>query len=236
MRQTVRIILSALVVSIPAAAQAQATQPPGPSAIVTRGSATLKRAPDVAWVAIASETRAATPAEAQRLAAEAMTAVQSALAKAGLAADAIKTTGYSLRPDTEWINNRPRIRGYIARNQIDVRVDVLDRLGAVLDAAGSSGASSIAGLRFDLKNRDTVEREALRLAVEDGMARAQAIAAGARVTLGAILRIEDQVEIIRPPMPYLGRTAMESAAAPETPISPGEIEIDARVTVSVAIK
>ena len=70
-------------------------------------------------------------------------------------------------------------RGYIARNQIDVRVDDLDRLGPAIDAAGASGATSMAGLRFDLKDRAGAEREALRLAVEDAMARAKAIAAGA---------------------------------------------------------
>ena len=113
----------------------------------------LKRVPDQAWVQIAAETRAQTPAEAQRLAAEAMTSVQAALKKAGIAADAMKTTGYSLQPDIDWSGGRSRVRGYIARNQIEVRVDALDQFGAVIDAAGSSGATSMAGLRFDLKDR-----------------------------------------------------------------------------------
>ena len=90
------------------------------------------------------------------------------------------------------------MRGYIVRNQIEVRVDDLDKLGAVIDAAGASGATSIAGLRFDLKDRAVVERDALRLAVEDAMARARAIAAGAKATLGPILRIEEQGEMHEP--------------------------------------
>ena len=86
-----RLILMLLVLAIPSAAVAQG--PPAPPSIVTRGQATLKRVPDQAWVQIAAETRATTPAEAQRLAAEAMTSVQAALKKAGVAADAMKTTG-----------------------------------------------------------------------------------------------------------------------------------------------
>jgi uncharacterized protein YggE len=35
-------------------------------------------------------------------------------------------------------------------------VDDLQKLGAVLDAAGGSGATSMSGLRFDLKERDAV--------------------------------------------------------------------------------
>src|SRR5207344_2616783 len=80
------------------ASPAFAQDPPSPPVIVTHGEATIKRAPDQAWVAIAAETRATGAAEAQRTAAEAMKAVQAALAKTGLPADAIRTTGYSLQP------------------------------------------------------------------------------------------------------------------------------------------
>ncbi len=146
-----RSILMLLVLASPSAAVAQGA--PAPPSIVTRGQATLKRVPDQAWVQIAAETRAQMPAEAQRLAAEAMTSVQATLKKAGIAADAMKTSGYSLQPDIDWSGGRSRVRGYIARNQIEVRVDALDRIGAVIDAAGSSGATSMAGLRFDLKDR-----------------------------------------------------------------------------------
>jgi hypothetical protein len=193
----------------------------------------LKRVPDQAWVQIAAETRATTSAEAQRLAAEAMTSVQSALVKAGIAADAMKTTGYSLQPDLEWSGGRSRVRGYIARNQIEIRVDALDRLGVVLDAAGSSGATSMSGLRFDLKDRAGAEREALGLAVQDAMGRARAIAAGAGATLGPIIRIDEQGEMPQP-VPYMSMRA-EAAPPAQTPISPGEIEIRVSVTLTVAI-
>lgn len=207
--------------------------PPSPPVIVTHGEATIKRAPDQAWVGIAAETRASAPAEAQRTAAEAMKSVQSALAKAGLPADAIRTTGYSLQPDMEYVNGRGRVKGYIVRNQIEVRVDDLQKLSGVIDAAGGSGATSMSGLRFDLKDRAAAEREALTLAVRDAMARARALASGAQISLGGILRIEDAGEV-RQPVPYMAMR-VESAAPAQTPVSPGEIEIRSQVTVSVRI-
>jgi uncharacterized protein len=230
------IFVPLLALLAPAPVRAQ-TGPNSPTpSIVTRGEATIKRAPDQAWVSIAAETRAQTPAEAQRLAADAMTSVQAALRKAGLPNDAIRTTGYSLRPDMEYENGRGRVRGYIARNQIEARVDALERLGAVLDAAGGSGATSLAGLRFDLKERRDAEREALKLAVEDAMGRAKAIAAGAGASVGPILRID---EFAREPQPmYREAVAMmdRSAAQAPTPVSPGELEITAQVTLTVAIR
>jgi uncharacterized protein YggE len=234
MRSVAGLLVALSFAATPAVAQAQ-QPPPGPPVIVTHGEAKLKRAPDQAWVNIAAETRATAPSEAQRLAAEAMKSVQSSLAKAGLAPDAIRTTGYSLQPDNEYVNGRARLRGYIVRNQIEVRVDDLQKLGAVLDAAGTSGATSMAGLRFDLKDRAAAEREAMTLAVRDAMARARALAAGASVTLGPIIRIDESGDMRPPPAPMYSMARAAEGAATQTPISPGEIEITANVTLTVRI-
>jgi hypothetical protein len=213
---------------------AQGGLPPNPPVIVTRGEATVKRAPDQAWVSISAEARAAVPADAQRTAAEAMTSVRTALGKAGVSGNAIRTTSYALQPDMEYVNGRSRVRGYIARNQIEVRVDDLQKLGGVLDAAGSSGSTSMAGLRFDLKDRKAVEEQALTLAVQDAMSRAKAIAAGAGATLGTIVRIDEQGGDSPVPGPYMAMRA--DAAQVATPISPGEVEIRSQVTLTIIIK
>jgi uncharacterized protein YggE len=207
---------------------------------VTQGEATLKRAPDRAWLTVATETRDVKAAEARRRNAEAMTAVQAALKGAGVAADAIRTTGYSLSPEFDWNDGRSILRGYVVRNQIEVRIDNLDRLSDVLDAVNSSRsvAISIVGPRFDLKDERAVQNEALRAAVESAMARAQAIAAGAKRSVGSILRIEEHNVggIPRPPMPMTMRVQTGMAAEASTPITPGEIEIRVQVTLTVEIK
>ena len=232
-RRVMLAVFAVLAAIVAAPAWAQQVQPP--EAIVTRGEASVKRAPDQAWVSIAAESRASTSTEAQRLAAEAMKAVDSALSRAGLPESAIRTTGYSLQPDMEYVNGRGRVRGYIARNQVEARVDDLKKLGAVLDAAGSAGATSMAGLRFDIRDRETVERDALRLAVQDAMARAKSIASGAGATLGPIIRIEEQREE-RPIQPMYRTTMAMAEAQTQTPINPGELEIRAQVMLTVAIR
>jgi uncharacterized protein YggE len=92
-------------------------------------------------------------------------------------------------------------------------------------------------MRFDLKKRDDAEREALRLAVEDGMVRAAAIARGAKRDLGNIVRIEEQRAFDGPIRPMMRMAAGNPAAveAP-TPVTPGDVEIHAAVTLTVAIK
>jgi uncharacterized protein len=95
----------------------------------------------------------------------------------------------------------------------------------------------IHGLRFDLKNRSALEREALQRAVADGLARAEAAASGARRSVDRVVRIEE-AGVKGGPLPPQPMMAMRATveAAPPTPVAAGEIEIRAQVNVTVAIK
>ncbi len=148
--------------------------------VVATGEAVVKRAPDRAFMSIAAESRARTSREAQRSNAEAMTAVLAKLKAAGLAGDAIQTTGYDIQPEFDYGNGKQTLRGYVARNSIEVRVDDLPKLGDILDIAVGAGATSVAGVRFDLKDRSGAEREALQLAVEDASTPCRGCCSGCR--------------------------------------------------------
>jgi uncharacterized protein YggE len=229
------MLLTGLMIVMCSASSAYAQVAPEPPSIVTQGDATVRHAADVAWVQIAAETRAPKPEDARRMAAQAMTSVMTAIRRS-VPSDAIKTSGFSLQPDMEFPpNERARVRGYIARNQVEVRVDDLEKLPAVLDASVAGGATSIAGLRFDLKKRDEAEREALGLAVEDAMARAAAIARGARRELGAIIRINEQ-RMFPQPMMRMASGMAQDMAANSTPITPGEVEIRSQVMLTIGIR
>jgi uncharacterized protein YggE len=211
------------------------TEPPGHlPVVVTTGEARIRRAPDRAFVVVAVESQAKTPQLAQQQNAKAMTAVLERLKTAGVPAEAIRTRAYELRPEFDYVDGRQVLRGYMARNAVEVRVDPLERLGEILDVAVGSGATSISEVRFDLKDREAVEREALRRAVADARARADVAAAAAGRTIEGIVRIEDQQVADRPPMPMM---AMRSQAAEtEVPIAPGEIEITATVRVTASMR
>jgi uncharacterized protein YggE len=205
--------------------------------VVAQGEATVKRAPDQAWLTVATETREVKAEDARRKSAEGMTAVQAALRRAGVPADAIRTTSYYLTPEMDWNNGRGTVKGYLVRNQIDVRVDNLDRLGEVIDAANATktAALTISGPRFALKDQQAAETEALRLAVEAAMTRAQAMASGAKRSLGEIVRIEEPGASRAPsPQPLMRMTAAAEPA--QTPITPGDIEVRVEVTVTVALR
>ena len=218
-------------------AQAQTVPTADQPVIVAQGEALLMLPPDRAYVTIAAEGHAQKSPDAQRQAAAAMTSVQGALKALGLAGEMIRTTAYNVQPQYDYANNRQTFREYLARNVVEVRVDDLSKLADVIDAAGTSGATSVSGLRFDLKNRSAAELDALRRAVRDASARAAAIAEGANKTLGPIVRMQEQRSSSPSPVFQMGQGAGGGGGrGGGTPIEPGEIQVRATVTLTVAIK
>ena len=234
MNRAIVLLVSVLFTASPASAQ----DAPDVPVIVTTGQAEVKMAPDRAWVSINAESRSKDPKQAQRLNAAAMSVVMEKLKGMKLAGDAIRTTAYDLHPEFDYANGRQTLRGYVARNAIEVRLDDITQVGDVLSAAVGSGATTVGGLRFGLRDRDAAEREALRLAVGDARARADAAASGAGVQIVRVQRIEEQRGGgPEPPRPMMRQMAMESTAAdPAPPITPGTIEIRSIVTMTVAVK
>jgi uncharacterized protein YggE len=116
-------------------------------------------------------------------------------------------------------------------------VDAIDRVGELLEIAAGAGATALGGIRFDLKDQAKLEREALRLAVLDARAKADAAAAGAGRSVATIMRVEEQgVEV--PPMPVrmMRQAAQANAVDVTPPISAGQMEIRARATVTAVLK
>ena len=233
-----KLTLAALVFLVAAVLPVSAQpQNPFPAVIVTAGEAVVKRAPDRAWVTVGAESRARTAPEAQRLNTDAMTAVIERIKAAGIPADAIRTTGYNLQPEFDYANGKQTLRGYVARNQVQVRVDAMAKTGDVITAVVASGATTVSGVRFDLKERDTAEREALRLAVQDARRRADYAATGAGVAIERVIRVEEQRDmgdVIRPMR--MDMAMMKAEAGQAVPLEAGEIEIRSRVTLTVAIR
>lgn len=233
------LLLAAPVPGVQTAAFAQgssaATPVDVPNVIVTSGEGMITVAPDRAYVSISAETRAKLPKMAQQQNAQAMTAVQERLKAAGISGDAVRTLALDLQPEFDYNDGKQTLRGYVARNTIEVRVDEIGKVGEVVDAAVSSGATSVSNIRFDLKDRQAVQQKALAEAVTDARARADALAKAAGVTINRIMRIEDQSEQQMPPPRPMAQFRMAAADAAATPVAPGQLEIRARIVLTVRV-
>jgi uncharacterized protein YggE len=222
-----------LLLSAAAAAQDLASTRP---VVVTSGEGVLQRAPDRAFVTLAVEARAKSPRDAQRQNADAMAEVLKRLTDTRVPKDSIRTLGYGLEQEFDFVQGRRAARGFVARNAVEVRVDDVARVGEVVDTVVQGGATTVSGIRFDVQDRAAIEREALRLAVADARARAEAAASGAGRTIDLIIRIEDARESRTLPPRPMAAMAVRTEAAQETPIEPGVIEVRARVTLTASLK
>jgi uncharacterized protein YggE len=215
---------------------AQQSPPPGPPVIVTTGEGVVKQAPDRAWVSIAAESRARTAQEAQRMNTDAMSAVIDKIKASGIPADAIQTTAYNLQPEFDYANGKQTLRGYVARNQVEVRIDTLAKTGDIIAAAVGTGATNVSGIRFDVKDREGLEREALRMAVRDARRRADAAASGAGVAIDRVMRIEEQRDMPDMPRPTPVMAMRAEMAQTAVPVEAGQVEVRSRVTLTASIK
>jgi hypothetical protein len=205
------------------------------SLIVATGEGVLQRPPDVAFVTLELETTADNPRDAQRQNTDLLAAVRRRLTVSRVPQDALKIIGLVLQQEFENVAGRqvPRRGRYVARTTIEIRVDDVARAGDIAEAMMVAGANSLKGVRFDLQDRAAVEREALRIAVENAYARAGAAAAGANRTLDRIVRIEEspsEAVIARPTV------LVRVEGAPTGNIEAGVLEIRAHVTLTATVR
>jgi uncharacterized protein YggE len=219
-------ILLSLLWLVPSAAGAQqAPTAPTEPVVVVIGEGLVLAVPDRAWITIGAESRAPSPREAQRRNTELMKPVQDKLRATGIPADAIRTVAYDVQYEWDFVNGKRVGRGYVARNSIEVRIDDIDRIGEYLEVAVGSGATSLNGIRFDMKDQAKLERDALRMAVTDARQKAEAAAAGAGRAIDRILRIDEQGGVTPPvPVRFMREAAQAAAADAAPPIAAGQME------------
>jgi uncharacterized protein YggE len=199
--------------------------------IVVAGEGSVDATPDRATVSLSVVVQRPTAREAQQQNAATMAQVMRQVAAAGIPPSAIRTTAVSLFPQ-----HRPQpgggegpITGYEAVNRIVVTVDDISRIGQVIDAAVGGGANGVDGLEWSLRDAAAARAQALRIAVQNAQATANAIAAAAGVGGLRLVRI-DEVTAVPGPRPGVAM----AAAAPSTPVVPGTMPVRAGVRVVYA--
>lgn len=234
MRTNAAVVIALLALAAPAAAQ---DRPSSERLVTMTGQSEVAMAPDQAWVTVGIEARAPKPQDAQKRAAEVMSRIQAQIAALGIPESAVRTVSFSLNADWNYANNKRTLRGYIVSNLVQVRVDDITKVADVLDRSIAAGGNEIHGVRWDLKDRAKVERDALRRAVEDAKLRAEIAVTAAGGRLGPVASINAQQFYAPPPPPMVQYARAEAVQVQaSTPISAGEIDVRATVTVTFRIE
>ena len=194
-----------------------------PPHIVAGATGEARVTPDRALLEISVHTRAKSAADAAAENAKKQRAVMDTLRKLGLGADQLSTVNYNVYPEMQHDREggEPRLIGYSVTNTVRAEIRKLDGVGALIDAALSTGANMISSLQFYSSNTDQARRSALTSAVGRARADAVAMARAAGGSLGRLLELSTEAMQSPRPMVY-ARAAMAEGAAASTPIEAGQ--------------
>lgn len=241
MKKQFTITLFALSLLLAASMSAKAQEPARKDISDTRriltvtGNGESMATPDHAVVRLGTAAQAEEAAAAQISVNEVMQKALAAIEKVGVAKKSIRTSGLTLtpvyspnRPDR---STEPRIIAYRAGNTIEVTVEDIKLIGNVIDAGLKAGVNRLEGVSFGLKNDLEQRTIALRKAVEEAQEKARTMARALDVTLGNVREVvEGGVHIFRPERLTANRGLM-AADSMQTPVEPGEIRVQASVTI-----
>jgi uncharacterized protein YggE len=201
------------------------------------GQGTSYGQPDQATVVVGVDTFAPTVAEATAQNQATLDSVMAAMEAAGIAAEDIQTTNYSLYAEQIYGDNGPEgIAGYRVSNQVNIKIRDISVVGDVLAAVTEAGANAIYGINFTVADPAALEAEARAKAMDDARKRAESLAELGGVSLGDIVVIS---EVVGTPVMPLGMggggLAMEQAVSAPG-ISPGQLSYQVQVQVTYAIQ
>ncbi|MFT3730913.1 MAG: SIMPL domain-containing protein [Hyphomicrobium sp.] len=203
--------------------------------ITVSATGTAEAEPDRARITSGVSTEAATARDALTKNNETMTKIIDELKAKGIDPKDIQTASFNVEPVMDYSKDGapPKVRGYRVSNQVIVLVRKLDQLGDVLDNVVSAGANQIQGLSFEVSKEDSLKDAARKDAVANALRRAKLLADAAGAEVGDVLQISEDVTSSGPVM-YAPRLA--KAAASSVPIETGTSTLEARVTITWALK
>ncbi|MGB3626467.1 MAG: SIMPL domain-containing protein [Henriciella sp.] len=200
-------------------------------------SGEVSRTPDIATITAGVQTEAETASEAMSQNAARMDGVYAALRSAGVAERDMQTSNLSLQPRYNYSNrdgSPPKVTGYTASNQLNVKVRDLDNLGETMDAIVAQGGNTISGLQFGLDDPSEARDEARREAIQKAVERASLYAEATGYRVARIVTISENASGGNMPMPMMA-VRNESADA-STQVSSGEVGYSVDVNVTFELR
>jgi len=237
------VALAALALAaLPLAATAQDTEARGEPLVPVlsvQGTGSARVTPDEATVRLGILAQAPTAQAAMQEANQSANAILAAIRKLGVPAEAIQTSELNLNPVYAQLpqdsGGEPRIAGYQASNIVSVRLEKLDLVGPVVDAGLAAGANRLDGVLFGLRDDTAARADALSRAAASARAKAATLAKALNLRLAEIVEVVEGGVTVFTPLRST-RMAMEASMSADTPVSAGQVGIDASLTLRYRIE
>lgn len=209
--------------------------------IAVTGQEEVKIVPDMAQIQYAVYTQAATAAECQNQNSEDLSKAIETLKGLGVEEKSIQTSSYGMNPIYDWNSGSQTITGYEMTTEITVSDIPITEAGSILTKSVEAGVNRINSVSYFASDYDTAYQEALKGAMKVAEEKALALAEAGGKTLGTVVNVEEFG--YNPDTRYsgyndLGAAKMEasSGAAADMAVMPGEVSVEARVTVEYELQ
>lgn len=232
-------VLTASLLLIACSALAQSSFGPEPRLIHTEGKAEVTGQNDSAKISIAVLTDGRNLEQVSSENASRTKAVMEAIRGLHIEGLKLETSNYRITPQKDYQNKPLKIKGYEVYHEIEVTLEsfgpenLSEHVSKTVGKALENGANDVNHIQFYIKDKRSLEKEALTRATREAVDRAKTLAEAAGVKLKRIASLSTHpIEIpIRPSMMRAAEVKVgREAAGP--PIEVGESQI--RVEVSLA--
>ena len=195
--------------------------------VITSGVGQISLRPDRAVLNVTIETRDSTASAAAIKNTTRLRRVMDSLTAIRLPDESVQVVAVSVGPREDY--QRAALVGYEASATVRFALRTLDRVGAIIDIALRTGATSIADVAFLSDREGEARAEALTRAYREAHNDAVALAKAAGMELGPILSLSTGVDPSRTFRVY-AEAAAASFGSVETEVSPRDIRVTATVT------
>jgi uncharacterized protein len=194
--------------------------------VTATGEATV--APDLAVVSLAVSGSGKELASTRDDVNRRSSSVLARLRELGVADGDLNAPDVAIHPEYDYRKGQ-RLTGYRVVRQLSAKVRDLDRLGEVLDGLVTAGANEVHGAQMSASDPSAAEHEALRAAISAAREKAEALADAGGVTLGGLMRVEEEA-MHGPPVPRMRMLAAAGAVADApTEVATGDLTVSRQV-------
>lgn len=207
--------------------------------LMVSGTGKILAKPDVAITDLTINVDAPTATAAQTEANKKSQAVVDFLKARGIDEKDIRTSGYNIYPQYDYVEGRSNIRGYQVTQSLTVKIRELDKANTVLDGVVDAGVNQVGGLNFTIDDPEQLKADAREKAIADANEKARELEDQLGVDLGKIVSFSEAqdgyypVAYMKNDMMVAGRGGGAESAPMALPTGENEIVVTVSITYQI---
>lgn len=207
------------------------------SKVTVTGNEEVKVVPDMAEIKYSVYTKADSAENCQTQNSQDLAKAIEALKSMGVEEKSIQTSAYGMSPVYDWNSPDKEITGYEMTTRLTVSDIPIDNVGKIISESVAAGINGVDSVEYLSSQYDEKYQEALAGAMDMAKAKAEALAAASQKSLVGVIRVEEfgYNPSVRNSTYGPGASAKAASVTADMAVMPGEVTVEAQVTVDYEI-